>query len=99
MSTSLVWQATKVASPGRFELPASRLGGARSIQLSYGDLLTATFELVATSAPRVAPDGAARAAGAAGATLDPCHDAEDAGVPAARFPAWWGGRGWGCPAT
>lgn len=27
-----------MASPGRFELPASRLGGARSIQLSYGDL-------------------------------------------------------------
>ena len=34
---------TAVASPGRIELPASRLGGARSIHLSYGDvaLLTA----------------------------------------------------------
>jgi hypothetical protein len=27
-----------LASPGRFELPASRLGGVRSIQLSYGDV-------------------------------------------------------------
>jgi hypothetical protein len=26
-----------MASPGRIELPASRLGGARSIHLSYGD--------------------------------------------------------------
>ena len=26
-----------MVSPGRFELPASRLGGARSIQLSYRD--------------------------------------------------------------
>ena len=29
---------SRMASPGRFELPASRLGGARSIQLSYGDV-------------------------------------------------------------
>lgn len=27
-----------LASPGRFELPAPRLGGVCSIQLSYGDL-------------------------------------------------------------
>ena len=27
-----------MASPGRFELPAPRLGGVCSIQLSYGDI-------------------------------------------------------------
>lgn len=27
-----------LASPGRFELPAYRLGGDHSIQLSYGDI-------------------------------------------------------------
>ncbi len=28
-----------MASPGRFELPAFRLGGGPSIQLRYGDIL------------------------------------------------------------
>ena len=31
-----------LASPGRIELPASRLGGARSIHLSYGDEVALT---------------------------------------------------------
>ena len=36
--------ATAMVSPGRFELPTSRLGGARSIHLSYGDLNSPTPE-------------------------------------------------------
>ena len=32
-------KAVQMASPGRFELPAFRLGGGPSIQLRYGDIL------------------------------------------------------------
>ena len=33
-----------MASPGRFELPAFRLGGERSILLSYGDMICALYK-------------------------------------------------------
>ena len=35
---------TSVASPDGFEPSASRLGGARSIQLSYGDVMSSTAQ-------------------------------------------------------
>ena len=39
-----------MASPGRFELPAPRLGGVCSIQLSYGDIFDFSWSRMERSA-------------------------------------------------